>query len=116
MANVEAYSRQPRSLSLNYDFLPDGYGDTLVLTESLDEIMADKLVSLVNNQRYVRHRDRWDLRWLKQQGAAVTVGDCRPSLRAPVMARPKAAANWRGSPHAAGSPRGFTPRHDEWWG
>lgn len=33
--------------------------------------MADKLVSLVNTQRYVRHRDVWDLRWLKQQGARV---------------------------------------------
>jgi len=71
VANVEAYSRTPRSLNLNYDFLPDGYGDMLVLTESLDEIMADKLVSLVNTQRYVRYRDIWDLRWLKQQGATV---------------------------------------------
>lgn len=71
IANIEAYSRKPRSLTLNYDFLPDGYGDTLVLTESLDEIMADKLVSLVNTQRYVRHRDIWDLRWLKQQGATI---------------------------------------------
>lgn len=71
IANVAAYSRVPRALNINYDFLPDGYGDTLVLTESLDEIMADKLVSLVNTQRYVRHRDIWDLRWLKQQGAAI---------------------------------------------
>jgi len=71
VANVASYSRVPRSLNVNYDFLPDGYGDTLVLTETLDEIMADKLVSLVNTRRYVRHRDIWDLRWLKQQGARV---------------------------------------------
>ena len=71
VSNVEAYSREPRPLNVNYDFLPDGYGDTLVLTETLDEIMAGKLVSLVNTQRYVRHRDIWDLRWLKQQGAVV---------------------------------------------
>ena len=71
VANIDAYSRIPRSLNRNYDFLPDGYGDMLVLTESLDEIMADKLVSLVNTQRYVRYRDIWDLRWLKQQGAKV---------------------------------------------
>ncbi|MCA1787518.1 MAG: nucleotidyl transferase AbiEii/AbiGii toxin family protein, partial [Desulfobacteraceae bacterium] len=44
------------------------------LTETLDEIMADKLVSLVNTQRYVRHRDIWDLRWLKQAGAAINHG------------------------------------------
>jgi len=71
VANVAAYSRVPRSLNANYDFLPDGYADTLVLAETLDEIMADKLVSLVNTRRYVRHRDIWDLRWLKQQGATV---------------------------------------------
>lgn len=35
--------------------------------------MADKLVSLVNTQRYVRYRDIWDLRWLKQQGAMVRI-------------------------------------------
>lgn len=71
VANIEAYSRQPRALQMNYDFLPDGYGDTLVLTETLDEVMADKLVSLVNATGYVRHRDIWDLRWLKQQGATL---------------------------------------------
>ncbi len=71
VANVPSYSRAPRSLRANYDFLPDGYGDTLVMAETLDEIMADKLVSLVNNRRYVRHRDIWDLRWLKQNGAKI---------------------------------------------
>jgi len=73
VANIPAYSREPRALQLNYDFLPEGYGDTLIMTESLDEVMTDKLVSLVNCQRYVRHRDIWDLRWLKQQGAAVNM-------------------------------------------
>lgn len=71
VANIAAYSRQPCALRRNYDFLPDGYSDTLVLTETLDEVMADKLVSLVNTTGYVRHRDIWDLRWLKQQGAVV---------------------------------------------
>lgn len=69
VANIPAYSRLPRNLQAHYDFLPDGYGDTLVLTESLDEIMADKVVSLVNTQGYVRHRDVWDLRWLRQREA-----------------------------------------------
>lgn len=36
-----------------------------------DEIMADKLISLVNTTRYVRHRDIWDLRWLKQRGTSI---------------------------------------------
>jgi len=71
VASVAAHTRTPRPLKRNYDFLPDGYGDTIVLCESLDEIMADKIVSLVDCKRYVRHRDIWDLPWLKQQGAQV---------------------------------------------
>ncbi len=71
VANVPAYSRVPQALRQNYDFLPDGYSDTLILAETLDEIMADKLISLVGCQRYIRHRDIWDLRWLKQQGAKI---------------------------------------------
>ena len=69
--NIPSYSRIPRPLLHNYDFLPDGYSDTLIMTETLDEIMADKLVSLVNCSRYVRHRDIWDLHWLVQRGAQI---------------------------------------------
>lgn len=69
VANIRAYSQVPCALLHNYDFLPDGYADTIVMTESLDEIMADKLISLVNCQAYIRYRDIWDLRWLKTKGA-----------------------------------------------
>src|SRR5690606_18026308 len=46
VANVPAYTREALPLIVNYDFLPDGYEDTLIFTETLDEVMADKLVSL----------------------------------------------------------------------
>lgn len=69
VANIPAYSREPRDLRVNYDFLPDGYADMLVLAESLDEVMADKVISLVNCRAYIRNRDIWDLRWLRRQGA-----------------------------------------------
>lgn len=69
VASVPAYSREPSRIKIHYPFLPDGYSDLLVITESQEEIMADKIVSLVNTQKYVRHRDIWDLQWLKQQGA-----------------------------------------------
>ncbi len=75
VARVPAHTRELRRVNLNYGFLPDGYGDLLIVTESLDEIMADKLVALVASQEYVRYRDIWDLPWLKQQGATV-----RPDL------------------------------------
>lgn len=69
--NVPSYSKEPRALLNNYDFLPDGYSDIIVMTESLDEIMADKVIAFVNCTRMVRYRDIWDLRWLKQQGAII---------------------------------------------
>lgn len=80
IANVPPYSSVPRNLTRNYDFLPDGYSDVIIMTESLDEIMADKLVALVACQRYIRHRDIWDLRWLKQQGAKVNANYIRAKI------------------------------------
>ncbi|NRB56927.1 MAG: nucleotidyl transferase AbiEii/AbiGii toxin family protein [Salinicola sp.] len=74
IASVPAYTCQAQGLQLHYPFLPDGYNDLLILAESLDEIMADKLISLVNTQRYVRNRDIWDIQWLKQQGARLDIG------------------------------------------
>jgi predicted nucleotidyltransferase component of viral defense system len=73
VVNIPAYTKQPLPLTQNYNFLPDGYDDMLVLTETMDEILADKLVALSANQRYVRYRDLWDLPWLMQQGAKLNV-------------------------------------------
>ena len=71
VANVPAYTRQPLALQMNYPFLPSGYRDLLVMTETLDEIMADKIVALAATKKYVRNRDVWDLPWLLQQGAQI---------------------------------------------
>lgn len=69
VANVPAYTRVANTLDIHYSFLPDGYVDLVLMTESLDEVMADKLVSLANTTKYTRHRDIWDLAWLSQHGA-----------------------------------------------
>jgi predicted nucleotidyltransferase component of viral defense system len=71
VANVPAYTAVPQPLIRTYDFLPDGYEDLLVMTEERNEIMADKLVSLPATQKYVRHRDIWDLAYLSQEKAVV---------------------------------------------
>jgi len=65
VANIPAYSREPMPLQLNYPWLPDGYSNTLILTETLDEILTDKVLSL-SNCSYIRYRDIWDIAWLKQ--------------------------------------------------
>lgn len=81
IASIPAYTREAHGLQVHYSFLPDGYSDLLVMTESLEEILADKLVSLVNTRKYVRHRDIWDMQWLKQQGAAPALELLRKKIR-----------------------------------
>lgn len=73
VANIPAYTKEPLPLKANYEFLPDGYSDTLILTETLDEVMADKIISLPATTKYVRHRDIWDLAWLQQQDAKLNM-------------------------------------------
>lgn len=71
IANIPAYTHAYRQLVRNYTVLPDGYSDTLIRVETLEEIMADKLVSLPATTSRIRYRDMWDLIWLKQQGATL---------------------------------------------
>ncbi len=71
VANIPAYSSDIRPLRRNYQALPDGYEDLLLPVESIDEILCDKLISLVAMQEVVRYRDIWDLPWLQQQGGVV---------------------------------------------
>ena len=73
IANIDACTREVRAVRLHYASLPEGYGDTLVLSETLDEVMADKLVSLVNTTGYVRNRDIWDIHWLKRKGIEIRI-------------------------------------------
>ena len=81
ITNVPAYTREPHSLQHNYDFLPDGYSDTIVLTESLEEIMADKIIAFVDTCKYIRYRDIWDLRWIKQKEVKINPEFIRAKIR-----------------------------------
>jgi len=80
IANIPAYTRELVPLKANYDVL-GGMPMVMVNTESLDEIMADKVLafptSLLDNQgrqvgpdsARIRHRDIWDLAWMASRGA-----------------------------------------------
>lgn len=71
VANVPAHTRILTNLDRNYSFLPDSYQDLLLPVETMDEILADKIVSLSACQSYIRYRDIWDIRWLSQEGAKI---------------------------------------------
>lgn len=42
--------------------------------------MADKVISLPATQKYIRHRDIWDLAWLIQQGAQLDTALVRKKI------------------------------------
>lgn len=69
IANIPAYTRELVPLRLHYAFL-QGYGSVLVNTESLVEVMADKMVAFPAAKQ-IRYRDIWDMAWLIQQGATL---------------------------------------------
>lgn len=80
IANIPAYTREAVPLRLNYSAL-DGMNRVVVVTETINEILADKVVALptsiakledgvlVPTPSKIRHRDIWDLAWLVEQGA-----------------------------------------------
>ena len=80
IANVPAYTRELVPLRKNYDFL-SGTGTVMVPTETVSEILADKVVAFPNSlfdkegkpaaasSRKIRHRDVWDIAWLMQNRA-----------------------------------------------
>ncbi len=80
IANIPAYTRETVPLRLNYSVL-EGMSTVIVAAESIDEILADKIVALptsiakmadgnlVPTPSKIRHRDIWDLAWLVERGA-----------------------------------------------
>lgn len=69
VAGVPVHDSEVRFLQPS-DFQSVGQGDIPVLVESTEELLADKVVSLVMSS-YPRYRDAWDIVWLTQNGADV---------------------------------------------
>lgn len=84
IANIPAYTREPVPLRMNYSVL-NGQRPTIVNTETIDEVLADKVVALPTSiskfqngeqtltPTRIRHRDIWDMAWLLEQGAKLDV-------------------------------------------
>lgn len=62
---IKTFTREVLKVARNYDYLFPSAGNTLAVCESLEEILADKMVALVNTPpTYVRKRDLWDIMFL----------------------------------------------------
>lgn len=80
IANIPAYTREAVPLRMNYSVL-EGMNRVVVVAETIDEILADKVVALptsiaklegenlVPTPTKIRYRDVWDIAWLIEQGA-----------------------------------------------
>lgn len=80
IANIPAHTRELLPLRANYESV-QAMPTVLVNTESLDEIMADKVLAFPTSLRdnkgspvaldsaRIRHRDIWDLAWMSARGA-----------------------------------------------
>ena len=69
VANIPAYTKELAPLKLNYKNLQGYSSPIFVQTETINEVMADKVLAFPACIKTVRHRDIWDLAWLVQQGA-----------------------------------------------
>ena len=63
VALVPSYTKNFRNLIRNYPELPASYENIVLPVETLDELLADKLLSLAT-AKAIRYRDIWDLRWI----------------------------------------------------
>ena len=76
IAGNPGHSARPMQLKRNYQVLPDGCGDMVIQTRTMDGILADKLVAFpaTLDRRNPRWRDLWDMHWLARTGAGVDAG------------------------------------------
>lgn len=63
VCNVPSYEFDAQLIEPKYKGIAPGFNMTLINTASMREIMADKVVALVNRQA-LKSRDVWDLFWL----------------------------------------------------
>lgn len=77
-ANVTPLTCERKVVRAKYQVLPKSYNGMILHVESLDEILADKLVALpaVFGKRdgFVRSRDIWDIAFLVGKGAEPDAG------------------------------------------
>lgn len=64
IARIPSYTREMRLLQENYPELEGMYARSVIGCQSLDEILADKIVSFSRQIKVPRYRDLWDIPWI----------------------------------------------------
>ena len=64
---IPSHDRRPMMLRNCYG-VDLGTSGLILQAQSREEILADKIVALAFRPNRIKHRDLWDIGWLKQQG------------------------------------------------
>lgn len=64
IASVPAHTSTVRRVAVNYSELAGMYDDLTIRCQTLEEILADKLISFSATDTHIRHRDLWDIPWI----------------------------------------------------
>lgn len=70
VVEVPAHDVDISFVTANYDHLPPQFRSILVPAESLDEILADKIIAL-GAWPYLKNRDIWDIKFLADKGLSL---------------------------------------------
>jgi len=70
VCTVPSHDHRP-SMLRNYYGVDMGTSGLIIQSASREEILADKFIALAFRPNRVKHRDLWDIVWLKQQGIVV---------------------------------------------
>ncbi len=82
IANVPSHANRAYQLMENYGFLPTGIADTIIQSETKEEILSDKLVAFPTRlPSYVRWRDIWDIHWLNRKNTGMDIDLVRAKVR-----------------------------------
>lgn len=67
IASVPAHTSTIRRVAVNYPELAGMYDDLAIRCQTLEEILADKLISFSATDTHIRHRDLWDIPWIVRE-------------------------------------------------
>jgi len=70
ICTVPSYERKPMLLRQRYD-VDMGTSGLIIQSQSREEILADKILSLALRPNRIKQRDLWDIAWLKQQNVTL---------------------------------------------
>lgn len=66
ISSLDAFEPKPAVL-INHYSTDMGTSGLIILTESLEEILADKIIALAMRPNRIKNRDLWDIMWLKSK-------------------------------------------------